>query len=160
MATVQGAFPEVAATSLASEQSAIAVMQEQLTAVQARVEALQGHKNTPLDVLRALSIAVPDNIVVDVDEYSVDRDAIRMRGETDSFTSIDRIEAALQGNPSLAGAKKSDVNKGREGKTRFLMTIPRDPQVAEGQTPGAGEGAGGSDGGGDPGDGAGKEVGG
>lgn len=132
-ASVQGAFPEVPTTSLATTQQSIAVTQEKVTATEQKVAALSGPALTALDVVRELSQTIPEAIVVDVDELIVDSESIRIRGRTDSFGSVDRIEAALIGNPSFAGAKKSDVNKNNDGKTRFLVTIPREPGEEQGQ---------------------------
>ena len=125
--TVQGAFPEVPAASLGSDRQAIAVMQEKLGAVEERVDALTGYGTSPLDALKIISEAMPTNVTVDVDEFLVNDEMIRIRGITDSFASVDKIEAAIQTKPGWETAKKSDVVKARDGKMRFVMTIPREP---------------------------------
>lgn len=125
--TVQGAFPEVPEASLGSDRQAIAVMQEKLGAVEERVEALTGFGTTPLDALKIISEAMPTDVVVDVDEFLVNDEMIRIRGITDSFASVDKIEAAMKKKPGWEQAKKSDVAKARDGKMRFVMTIPREP---------------------------------
>lgn len=132
-ASVQGAFPEVPNTSLATTQQVLAVTQEKLVATEQKVAALSGPAMTPLDVLRELSATVPDAIVVDVDELLVNSENVRLRGRTDSFASVDRIEQAILGREGFAGAQKSDVNKDSQGKTRFLVTIPREPKTGEGE---------------------------
>ncbi len=132
VASVQGAFPEVAPSALGTPQSAIAVMQEKVTGVEQRVASLQGPSLTPLDVLKELSVTVPDSIVVDLDELSVTPETVRMRGRTDSFGSVDRIEAAMLANEKFQGAQKSDVNKNADGKMRFTITVPREKKEEEG----------------------------
>ncbi len=124
--TVLGAFPHVSPTQVSTPDGAVQVMQEQVTGVQWRVEALEGHTQTPLELLKELSDTVPSAITVDLDEFLANDEMIRIRGTTDSFGSVDRIEAAILGNPKFAGAKKSDVNKARDGKMRFVVTIPRE----------------------------------
>lgn len=129
--TVKGAFPNVPDASLASERQAIAVVQENLSAVQDKVEALQGHGMTALDALRILSEAVPANVKVDVNEFLVNDEMIRIQAQTDSFQSIDSIEAAIQGRPGWTQAETSDQSKNRDGTMRFVVTIPRDPAESE-----------------------------
>jgi general secretion pathway protein L len=131
VSSVQTAFPEVPATALGSERAAIAVMQEKVSAVEARVAALKGPESTPLDALKQMSELVPTDVTVDVDEFTVDSEVVRIRGETDSFQSVDRIEAAVQAGAGWQGAEKSDVNKTPQGKMRFVLTVPRVPQQTE-----------------------------
>lgn len=131
VSTVQSAFPEVPEASLGTDRQAIAVMQEKLADVEDRVESLRGFGTTPLDALRIMSETVPPNLTVDVDEYLVNDDMIRIRGQTDSFQSVDSIELAIQKQPGWAEAKKSDVSKARDGKMRFVVTIPREPSEGE-----------------------------
>ncbi len=131
VSTVQSAFPEVPEASLGSNRQAIAVMQEKLADVEDRVDALRGFGTTPLDALKIMSETVPANLTVDVDEYLVNDEMIRIRGQTDSFQSVDTIELAIQKQPGWGEAKKSDVSKARDGKMRFMVTIPREPSEGE-----------------------------
>ncbi len=128
ISTVQTAFPSVPATALLTPDGAIGVTQEQVYALQGRADALEGPPLTPLEAMKELSTTVPDDITVDIDEYLANNDMIRIRGQTDSFGSVDRIEAAILANPRFVGAQKSDVNKARDGKMRFVVTIPRYPE--------------------------------
>jgi general secretion pathway protein L len=127
-ATVLGAFPHVSPAQVMTPDGAVQVMQEQVTGVQWRVEALEGHSVTPLEALKELSDTVPAGITIDLDEFLANDELIRIRGTTDSFGSVDKIEAAILDNPIFAGAKKSDVNKARDGKMRFVVTIPREQE--------------------------------
>jgi len=130
-ATVLETFPEVSATALQTSDGAISVLQEQVYGLQWRVEALQGPENSSLDLLRELSNTIPADITVDLEEYLVNGEMVRIRGTTDSFGSIDKIEAAILEKDMFQGAKKSDVNKSRDGKMRFVVTIPRSYEEAE-----------------------------
>lgn len=124
-ATVLETFPSVSPTALQTADGAISVLQEQVYGLQWRVESLRGPKNSPLSLLRELSNTVPTEIQVDLEEYLVNSEMVRVRGTTDSFGSIDKIEASILENAMFQGAKKSDVNKSRDGKMRFVVTIPR-----------------------------------
>ena len=64
-------------------------------------------------------------VIVDVSEYLVNNEMIRIQAKTDSFGSVDSIEAAILGNVHFKGAQKSNVNKARNGKMSFTVTIPR-----------------------------------
>ena len=124
--TVKKTFPNVASSALGTPETSIAVMREKVVEIEDRIATLKGPDMSPLEALRILSDSIPNNITVDVDEYLVNEEMIRVRGETDSFGSVDRIETAIRTVPSFESAKKSDVNKARGGKMRFVVTIPKD----------------------------------
>jgi Tfp pilus assembly PilM family ATPase len=127
VATVQGVFPDVPDTSLMTPEQTVAVMQEKVLAINERVAALKGYEITPLAALKEISEAVPKSVVVDVDEFMINDEMVRIRGTTDSYGSVDTIEAQIKSNPMFAQAEKSDVNKDREGKARFVVRAPRQP---------------------------------
>ncbi len=127
VATVQGAFPEVPNTSLKTPEQTVAVMQEKVLALEERVAALQGYDITPLMALKEISEAVPKTVTVDVDEFMVNDEMVRIRGTTDSYGSVDTIEAKIKARPMFHQAEKSDVNKGRDGEARFVVRAPRQP---------------------------------
>jgi len=129
--SVQTAFPQVPASVLVSPESAISVMNEQVNEVQQRINHLEGPAMTPLVALKELSAVVPTEVPIDVDEYLVNPEMIRIRGTTDSFGSVDSIEAAISSHIHFKGAQKSDVNKARDGKMRFVVTIPRNGKEGE-----------------------------
>ena len=130
--TVLAEFPTVSPTQLMTPDGAIGVMQDQVFALQARADALRGPSSTPLSSLKDLSDTIPANLKVDLDEYLANEEMIRVRGTTDSFENADKIEQALKGSPQFQGAKKSDVNKARDGRTSFVVTIPRLEEEVEG----------------------------
>lgn len=129
--TVQTHFPEVPAVSLASPRAAIAVMQEKVVEIQRRADNLRGPTTSPLTALKEISEAVPKTTKVNVDEFLITDEMIRIRGNTESYEAVDTIEAAIKKNPRFAGAEKSDVSKGRDQTTRFMVQAPREP-VEEG----------------------------
>ena len=125
VASVQEAFPTVPASALLSAESVMSVMHEQVAGVDERIENLTGPKLTPLVALRELSLIMPASIKVDVNEYLVNNEMIRIQAKTDSFGSVDTIEAAILDSQLFKRAQKSNVNKARNGQMSFTVTIPR-----------------------------------
>lgn len=52
---------------------------------------------SPLEVLRQFSAALPPQIRLDVDEWTFDESAVRLRGTTDSFDAAETIKTAAAG---------------------------------------------------------------
>jgi hypothetical protein len=76
-------------------------------------------------------MVMPDSVKVDVSEYLVNNEMIRIQAKTDSFGSVDTIEAAILDNRRFKGAQKSNVNKARNGQMSFTVTIPRNAASEE-----------------------------
>jgi Tfp pilus assembly PilM family ATPase len=131
VASVQEAFPSVPSSALLSSESVMSVMNEQVAHVEERIANLTGPEMTPLMALRELSNTIPANVSVDVSEYLVNNEIIRIQAKTDSFGSVDSIEAAILDNVHFKGAQKSNVNKARNGKMSFTVTIPRNGSEGE-----------------------------
>jgi len=129
--SVQEAFPSVPSSSLLSSESVMNVMNEQVANVEKRIANLTGPELTPLIALRELSTTIPENVSVDVSEYLVNNEMVRIQAKTDSFGSVDSIEAAILANPRFKGAQKSNVNKARNGQMSFTVTIPRNESAEE-----------------------------
>ncbi len=131
VASVQDAFPSVPSSALLSSESVINVMNEQVAGVDERIATLTGPELTPLIALREISKIMPTSVTVDVSEYLVNNEMIRIQAKTDSFGSVDTIEAAILESPRFKGAQKSNVNKARNGKMSFTVTIPRNESSEE-----------------------------
>ena len=131
IASVQKAFPSVPSSSLLSAESVMNVVNEQVAGVDERIANLTGPELTPLVALRELSMIMPDSVKVDVSEYLVNNEMIRIQAKTDSFGSVDNIEAAILDNRRFKGAQKSNVNKARNGQMSFTVTIPRNAASEE-----------------------------
>lgn len=52
--------------------------------------------STSIDVLRAISSAVPNRIRVDSEEYQMDPNEVRLRANTDTFESVDALKQRFQ----------------------------------------------------------------
>ncbi|MBJ93082.1 MAG: hypothetical protein CMP23_01265 [Rickettsiales bacterium] len=131
ISAVQQAFPSVPSSALLSSESVMSVMNEQVANVDERIENLTGPKLTPLLALKELSEIMPTEVKVDVSEYLLNNEMIRIQAKTDSFGSVDSIEAAILGNQHFKQAQKSNVNKARNGKMSFTVTIPRNDSSQE-----------------------------
>jgi Tfp pilus assembly PilM family ATPase len=129
VSAVTTAVPGTAASRVEGQPTmALAILQESVTATQARIDALgstiSGVPPT-LDLLRQVSASVPasQDARIDVKELSIAEDAISFKAETDSYESAAKIESGLQRVAIFAGAKKSEEKKVGEFVT-FTLNIP------------------------------------
>ncbi|MSQ47841.1 MAG: hypothetical protein EXR78_05530 [Deltaproteobacteria bacterium] len=73
-----------------------AQLEEAIGALQQRYRLLRGVGTvSPLEVLRQLSTALPENVSLDLEEWSFDEDAVRFRGNTSSFEAVESIKTAV-----------------------------------------------------------------
>jgi general secretion pathway protein L len=49
-----------------------------------------------LDLMREITLRIPDNVTVDIKDLDINRGRIAITGEADSFESVDKIRAGLQ----------------------------------------------------------------
>jgi Tfp pilus assembly PilM family ATPase len=95
-----------------------AQLQEAVNTLQQQQRRLGGTVTTsPLEILRQLSIALPERVTLDLDEWTLDGNAVRLRGTTDSFDTAETIktttaalglfrEVQLKDVKTVAGGKK------------------------------------------------------
>lgn len=95
-----------------------AQLTDAVEALQKRQRLLHGSSTgSPLDILRHLSAVVPEQVTLDLDEWTFDEDAIRLQGTTTSFEAAEAIktaamslglfrEAQLKDVKTVAGSKK------------------------------------------------------
>jgi len=123
--TVLKTFPEVSSSALVTSSSALNVFITEMDALNAKVEQIDpANQVTAFDRLKDVSLAVPKEHKIDVDYLEISPDAVKLRGNTDKFETVDKIESAVKRNPQFAQAAAHDKVKGRDGSTRFEMTIP------------------------------------
>lgn len=90
----------------------------------AKRRAFLGSRIGMLDVLLALTDAVPKESEIAVSDLSVDEDKVRIEAETRSFDWVNRIEAAVGRSPLVSSVTVSDAKTtADQSKVRFLMTI-------------------------------------
>jgi len=79
---------------------------------------------SPLFLLKRLSEVIPKEITIDVDEYRVDDEGVRMQCRTESFAMADQLMNILGTTLEFAKAEKADQVRDRDGNTRFTVSIP------------------------------------
>lgn len=79
-------------------------------ALQKRQRLLRGTTiGSPLDVLRHLSAVIPEQIVLDLDEWTFDEDAVRLQGTTTSFEATEALKTAIMSLGLFREAQLKDV---------------------------------------------------
>ncbi|GIW39545.1 MAG: hypothetical protein KatS3mg076_0122 [Candidatus Binatia bacterium] len=87
---------------------------------------------TAIDLLRALTMAVPQAVTIDVDEFTMDPDAVRLRGKTQSFEAVDALKTHFAELPYFKDVQVRDPKTSRDGQgVEFRMILflrkPGDP---------------------------------
>jgi type IV pilus assembly protein PilM len=90
---------------------------------------------TALGVLREISSRVPAEVSLDTQELSIDRNKITLRGNTDSFASVDRIISVLKEFPHFQKIDKGDIRESPDGKKSFMLTVTVGAEKEEKPTP-------------------------
>jgi type IV pilus assembly protein PilM len=127
---VREAVPDVPPDRLESPDVAMALLTEAVERLDLHSPVFDSFGDTaPLVLLRKLSDSVPKNIKVDVDEFSVNEEALRLKCRTDSFEDADQLMGIVQRVEEFAHAEKSGQTRStRDGTTRFTITIPFETQ--------------------------------
>jgi len=105
--------------------SAIKELESKVQQLQTQQDVLTAglNKTTALGILRQLSILVPGDVRLDTKELSIEGNKISLRGDTDSFASVDRIVASFQTFQEFSRVEKGDIRDTPDGKKSFQMTI-------------------------------------
>lgn len=127
-------LPDVRATN------PVVQLQDEVDVLSERVALLNDivpvSTSTSVDILRAVSSAIPGKIRIDSEEYSMDPDQVRLRGNTESYESVDAIKKGLlnTGFFSDVVVKEAKVAKGGEGVNfRMNLEISKDLRTREGR---------------------------
>lgn len=87
-----------------------AQLEEAIGALQQRRRLLRGAGTvSPLEVLRHLSVVLSKQVPLDVDEWSCDDDAVRLRGSTSSFETAETIRTAVMSLGIFRDVQLKDV---------------------------------------------------
>lgn len=84
-------------------------------------------RGSKLDLLLAITRAVPEGTAFSVADLSADEDGVRIRARTDSYEAVDVLTRALAELPGLGPPEVRDVKTGVDGKVEFRMTLPAAP---------------------------------
>jgi hypothetical protein len=86
--------------------------------------AFLGGKLGVLDVLLALTDAIPPESGIAVSELVIDEDKVRVEAVTSSFDWVNKIESAVAKSPVIKSVAVSDAKTtADQSKVRFIMTI-------------------------------------
>lgn len=92
-------------------------LQDALDTLHGRQRLLQGTTlASPLELLRQLSAAVPDQITLDLDEWTFDADSIHLKGSTTSFDATETIKATASDLGVFKDVRLKDVKIAAGGK--------------------------------------------
>jgi type IV pilus assembly protein PilM len=108
-----------------SSKSAIKKLETKVQELQDKQDVLTSglSKTTALGILRQLSVLISDDIQIDTKELSIEGNKITLRGNTDTFSSVDRIIANVQSFPEFTRIEKGDIRDTAEDKKSFMITI-------------------------------------
>lgn len=119
------AFPDIPYERGQSADKVLALVLEEQQKLKDRgaVLGLGDHKKHALDILKEISMQAParEELTLDLDEFQLEGDQLRLRGTTGSFDDVEKIEKALQ-NASMVKEIKNDVSS-KDGKKFFTFTI-------------------------------------
>nr|WP_320010229.1 type II secretion system protein GspL [uncultured Desulfobulbus sp.] len=103
--------------------------------MQAKLRALQGPESPlpyfvtdrwVLPVLADISSRIPSTLKVKVSRFSIDREAVTMKGTTDSFNGVEIMKTALSASPNLTTVRivSATADKGnQDGAIRFELQM-------------------------------------
>jgi general secretion pathway protein L len=109
-----------------SAAQALKVMQGKLGENQKKYEVLTAglREVTALEILRATSDNMPKDTPVDISELNISGGKVFLRGETDSYASVDRIVSSLGQYDKFAEVKKGEVKDSLDpNKKTFSLSI-------------------------------------
>ena len=115
-----------------------AQLEEAIGTLQQRRRLLRGVGTvSPLEVLRHLSAALPENVPLDLEEWSFDDEAVRLRGSTSSFEAAETIKTAVTSLGIFREVQLKDVKtetgtqKVAFGLQMLLKQENQDPAASE-----------------------------
>jgi Tfp pilus assembly protein PilN len=98
--------------------------QNQLKALQARSLLFGGGGITALEVLDGISRAIPQDLTIDVLEFAVEGNRVRMEAEAGSFDAIDQIKTHLSSLPGFTEVRVSDAKaSAKENRVKFRVSV-------------------------------------
>jgi general secretion pathway protein L len=118
--------------------NAVDVLQAEVNAVKTKLGLLADTAPvgnlTAIDLLYAISGAVPKNVTVDVDEYVMDPDSIRVRGRTQSYENVDTLKKTFEEMPYFREVQAKDIKSAPDGKGvdfRLILTLNKPGQESK-----------------------------
>lgn len=78
---------------------------------------------TAIDALRELAVAVPPELKIDIDEFTMDTGQIRIRAISDSYETVDALKQRVEERGYFAAVEVKNVKSEREGGVSFLLQL-------------------------------------
>ena len=106
--------------------NAVAALSSAVDSANERAEFLGVYRGnlSALDLLTEVSKQVPEDLDIQLEELSIDRQTLRMRVKATSFESADRLGAELAEFPPFAEARIGAIETDRKtGAKRFNVTL-------------------------------------
>jgi general secretion pathway protein L len=108
-------------------------LQGEIDAVQKRAQLLAGvvppAGATAIDVARTISTAIPGSLKIDIDEYVMDTEGVRIKAKTDSFETADAVKQGLLNTHYFADVQVKDVKTAPDGKGvdfRIVLSLSKE----------------------------------
>ena len=79
--------------------------------------------STSVDLLRAVSAAVPPKVRIDSREYLMDPDSVRLTGNTDTFESVDSLKQKFLETGFFSDVQVKDAKATSKGDVEFRMVM-------------------------------------
>jgi general secretion pathway protein L len=92
---------------------------------------------TAIDVMRTISAAVPDSVTVDIDEYIMDPESVRIKARADTFQTAESIKEQLLNTHYFADVQVKDVKAAADGKVDFRLSVALSKEGGSSAAPGA-----------------------
>jgi type II secretory pathway component PulL len=106
-------------TTLPDQQTIVsekAQLEDAVAALQSRQRLMSGTAISPLELLRQLSSGLPEQVSLDLDEWTLDEESARLRGTTTSFDAAETIKTAVAGWGMFREVQLKDVKTTTGGK--------------------------------------------
>jgi len=78
---------------------------------------------TAVDVMRTIATAVPDTLRIDIDEYIMDAEGVRIKAKTDSFETADAIKQRLVNTQYFGEVQVKDIKSAPDGSVDFRIIL-------------------------------------
>jgi hypothetical protein len=121
-------------------------LQTEIEAAQKKLQVLGGVAPlggaTAVDVMRTISTAIPDNLKIDIDEYVMDPEGVRIKAKSESFEAVDAIKQQIANTHAFADVQVRDVKAAPDGKgVDFRIVVILSKEGAGSNPPGQGSGS-------------------
>src|SRR5262249_54004887 len=110
-------------TTLPDQQTIVsekAQLEDAVTILQSRQRLRSSTTISPLELLRQLSNGLPEQVSLDLDEWTLDEESARLRGTTTSFDAAETIKTAVAGLGVFREVQLKDVKTAAGGGKRYF----------------------------------------